>query len=80
MSDLRGKMLKEMELRNFTKRTQETYLSTVYGLSKYYMKSPDQISSEEINDYIYYLLKEKELSWSSCNIAISGIRFFLFIP
>lgn len=57
MTELRKEMIKAMELRNFSKHTQRTYLSAVSGLAKYYMKSPDKISKEMIEDYLLHLTK-----------------------
>lgn len=77
MTELRQKMIREMILRNFSPRTQESYIRTVHGLAKFYMRSPDSITNEEIKDYIYYLIQKRELAWNTCNVVINGIRFFL---
>ena len=29
-----------------------------------------------IQDYLFYLVQERKLQWSSCNIIINGLRFF----
>ncbi len=75
MGALRTKMIEEMRLRNFSPRTQESYLRGVIGLVKHYHQSPDQLSAEQIRAYLLHL-KERGLSPSSCNVAISGLRFF----
>jgi site-specific recombinase XerD len=56
--------------------TQEAYLWAVYGLAKYYHRSPDLISDEELKNYMFYLVKEREFSASSLNQVVSGLRFF----
>jgi site-specific recombinase XerD len=76
MTPLRARMIREMKLRNFSERTHESYLHAVYKLAEYYHRSPDQISKDEIHDYIIYLLEERKLSWSSVNVAICGLKFF----
>jgi site-specific recombinase XerD len=68
-------MIEEMKLRNFAPRTQGAYLSAVVGLVKYYRQSPDQLSQEQIRAYLLHL-KERGLSPSSRNVAISGLKFF----
>jgi site-specific recombinase XerD len=45
------------------------------GLVKYYRRSPDQLTQEEIRAYLLHL-EERGLSASSRNIAISGLKFF----
>lgn len=76
MGILRTKMIDEMRLRNFSPRTQEAYLAAMTGLAKHYMRSPDQLDQDEIRSYLLYLSTERKLSPSSCNVAVSGLRFF----
>jgi site-specific recombinase XerD len=76
MTELRERMIKQMELRRFAPRTQTQYLRHVYDLAKYYHRSPDKISDAMVQDYIHYLLVERKWSWSTVNIASSSIRFF----
>jgi site-specific recombinase XerD len=45
------------------------------GLLKHYRQSPDQLEAEPICSYLLHL-QERGLSPSSCNVAISGLRFF----
>jgi site-specific recombinase XerD len=40
------------------------------------MKSPQEISQVEVEDYLLYLKKERKLSYSTRNQAISGLKFF----
>ena len=76
MTQLRARMIKDMELRRFSPRTQEAYVSSVAALAKRYNLSPAKLSDGQVQDYIHYLLTERELSWSSVNVASSAIRFF----
>ena len=75
MGALREKMIEEMKLRNFSPRTEQSYLSAMVGLVKYYHRSPDQLTQEQIRSYLLHL-KERGLSASSRNVAISGMKFF----
>ena len=52
MSELRERMIKEMQLRNFARPTQEGYLYSIKRLARYYHRSPDEITPEEVKDYI----------------------------
>ncbi len=54
MTELREKMIKAMELRNFSPKTQTAYLAAVTSLAKHYMKSPQEISQDEVEDYLLY--------------------------
>lgn len=76
MTELREKMIKAMELRDFSPKTQTAYLAAVTNLAKHYMKSPQEISQDEVEDYLLYLKKERKLSYSTRNQVISGLKFF----
>ena len=76
MSQLRQKMIRAMQLREFAPKTQEAYVSAVSGLAKYCNKSPDKITQEEVENYLLHLRQELKRSSSTCNVVISGLRFF----
>ncbi len=65
-----------MKLRRFAPSTQEAYVSAVADLAKYYNQSPDLLDKEKIQGYLLYLMEERRLAWSTCNVAVSGLRFF----
>ena len=76
MTELRQQMIRAMDLKNLSDNTQRSYLSAVSGLAKYYHQSPDQISKEEIEDYLLYLKNDQGNAPNSCAGALTGIRFF----
>jgi integrase/recombinase XerD len=75
MGALRTRMVEEMKLRNFSPRTQQSYLAAMIGLVKHYRRSPDQLTQDDIRAYLLHLEK-RGLSPSSRNVAISGMKFF----
>jgi len=76
MTPLRQRMINEMTLRRFAPKTQEAYVAAVAGLARHYKQSPEKIDKQMIQDYLLYLMQERKMSWSSCNVAVSGLRFF----
>mgnify|MGYP001589264278 CR=1 FL=1 len=76
MTELRKKMIRDMQLRRFAERTQESYLGAVTRLAKHYKQSPDLIPEEQARDYLLYLLNVRKLSWSSCDLHANGLQFF----
>ncbi len=76
MRPLRQKMINEMKLRRFAPKTQEAYVSAVAGLARHYNQSPDRIDKEKIQRYLLHLMEERKMSWSTCNVVVSGLRFF----
>lgn len=76
MSPLRKQMEDDLVVRGMSPRTLESYTGAVAALAKYYGRSPDRISAQEVQRYLLHLIQEKRLAWSSCNIALSGLKFF----
>ena len=74
MSQLRQKMIRAMQLREFSPKTQEAYVAAVSGLAKYCNKSPDKIDQEEVENYLLNLRQELKRSASTCNVVISGLK------
>ena len=78
MSELRQRMIDQMTLRGFSPRTHESYLGAVTGLARYYKQSPDRLNTEQVQQYLLYLERERHLAWSSLNMTVSGLRFLYF--
>lgn len=75
MTPLREEMIKRLELERLAPNTQDAYLRSVEDLARYYWCPPDRLSLEQIQDYLHYLLVDRELAWSSCNVAACGLSF-----
>lgn len=76
MTPLRQRMIEDMQLRGLSPRTQKSYLRCVRELAKYYNRSPDEITEEEIRSFFLHLKNERHYSRSSCIVMICGLRFF----
>ena len=76
MTELRKRMIRDMQLRNFSIETQNSYINSVMGLVKHYRRSPDLISPAEVQDYVIYLFKERKLAAGTCHVIITALRFF----
>ena len=57
------------------KNTQKAYTRCVCDLARYYHRSPELISYEEVTGWLHHLIKECQLAASSINIAVSAVRF-----
>jgi site-specific recombinase XerD len=69
-------MMEDLHLAGYAESTRDSYLDAVRGLAKYYMKSPDLLSEDEVRRFFLYLLKEKKAARSTFIIYLSGIKFF----
>lgn len=75
MSELRERMIREMQLRNMAPRTQVIYTDAVFQLAKHYMKSPDTLTDQQLKDYVLFLSNERKLAWSTINQQLAGLEF-----
>ena len=76
MTELRKKMIRDMQIRNFSPATQKSYLRSVTRLARYYNCSPDKIRTDMVHDYLAYLLIEKKVTVGTYHVIITGLRFF----
>jgi len=76
MTPLRTKMIHQLQLHRLAPPTQKAYVQAVEDVARFYWRSPDQLTADEIRDYLHHLLVERHLAWSTCNIVAAGLRFF----
>jgi integrase/recombinase XerD len=76
MTTLRQNFIRELVIRGMSPRTHEAYVGAVYRLARYYKKSPDLISEEELKNYVFHLASDRKLSASSLNQNVSAFRLF----
>jgi len=76
MTSLRNKFIRELTIRGRAERTIQAYVAWVAALAKYYDRSPDQLSNEQIRVWLAHLRSERRLSGSSLNVAVQAVRAF----
>lgn len=76
MTELRTRMLQEMQLRNLSQNTQKRYIDRVSDFARHFGKSPDQLGPEDVRSYQLYLIQERKLSSSTLNVVVCALRFF----
>jgi site-specific recombinase XerD len=65
-----------LKLRGYADKSQEAYIWQVKKLSDHYLRSPDNITDEELQQYLLYLLREKKYVRSSLVNVVNGLRHF----
>lgn len=76
LTPLRAKMTDELTVRGLSKNTQLSYLGSVERLARFYRRSPDQITEDEVKDFLLHLIRNCNVSLRSANVIRCGIRFF----
>ena len=79
MTELRTRMLRDMTLRGFSPRTHKSYIAAVVHLARYYRRSPEQLTDEEVQAYLLHLVQHRKLAWASCSLAVNAFRFLYHV-
>ena len=75
MKDIRQLMIEDMKLRGLTPCTQATYLEAVKVLARHYNSRLDEITKEQVRDFLIYLLDSKGYAKSTYKVYLSAIKF-----
>jgi len=76
MTPLRQRMIEDLRLRGLAERTVEAYIRAVAQLARFFNQSPDQLTEEQVRDYLVHLSTVKKVARSTHTIALCGIKFF----
>ena len=75
MKDIRQRMIEDMKLRGLTPGTQATYLEAVKVLARHYNSRLDEITQEQVRDFLLYLIDSKGYAKSTYQVYLSAIKF-----
>ena len=76
MTRLRKMMLEELQRRNYSQRTIESYLHAVEDFARYFGQSPDQLNQEHIRQYHLHLVQDRKFAVNTIVARIAALRFF----
>lgn len=76
MNDLLMKMKFDMELKGFADKTITSYLTNVKKISMYYNLPPEEITQDQIREFLHYSITVRKLSRSYVNSMYSALLFF----
>jgi site-specific recombinase XerD len=74
-SPLRRRMIEDMTVRNLSPATQQSYVYAVAKFSRFFGRSPDKLTLEDVRTYQIHLAS-KGTSWTSLNQTVAALRFF----
>ena len=75
MKDIRQRMIEDMKLRGLTPSTQATYLEAVKVLARHYNRRLDEITQEQVRDFLLYLIESKGYAKSTYKVYMYAIKF-----
>lgn len=76
MTELRRRMLEDMQLWGLSRGTQNAYVHAVRALAEHYRQSPDRLTEEQVRQFLVYLIRQKRAAEGTLGTYRSGIRFF----
>jgi integrase/recombinase XerD len=74
MTPLRQRYTEDLQLRNYSPRTIDTYVGRVALFARHFGRSPEHLGAEHVRAYQLHLI-EKRASWSQFNQAVCSLRF-----
>lgn len=75
MTELRQRMIEDMQLHGLAPGTQKVYLDAVKDLAEHYRRSPEQITEEELRQFFIHLTQQRKLAASTVRVHLFAIRF-----
>ena len=76
LTPLRQRMFEDMQLRNYSPSTMDSYLRCVADFARHFHASPEHLGPEHIRTYQLFLIQEKQLAWPTVVQAVCALRFF----
>ena len=76
MSELRSRMIRDMQLAGLVEGTRREYLRAVRQLAAYYMISPDLLTERNVENYILYVRDELGVAKGTFAPMFAGLKFF----
>ena len=78
ISPLRQRMIDDMTLRKLSPKTQAAYLRAVVKFTRFFGRSPDLASPEDLRAFQLHLV-EAGVSCTTINATITGLKFFFAV-
>ena len=67
---------KELAARKYSPNTIEAYIHYNEEFLKFSGKNPHEVENDDVKDYLFHLVEEKEVSTSTLNTAINALKFY----
>lgn len=75
MTPLRRRMTEQLQLRNLSKTTEDTYLKCVERYARFFHKSPEQLGPEQVREYLLHLKNDRKVQTNTILVNRSALRF-----
>jgi site-specific recombinase XerD len=75
-SPLYRRFREELQIRGLSKHTQQTYVRIVECCAEHFLRNPDEISDQEVHDYLLFLIRNKNYAFGTLGSVVAALRAF----
>jgi integrase/recombinase XerD len=76
MTELRRRMIEDIQLAGLSQSTQEAYVRSVRQLAGHFRLSPDRVTERQLRDYLIHLRDVRGFAKGTFQQHFFGIKFF----
>jgi integrase/recombinase XerD len=76
MTPLRQRFIETMRIRGLTERTIDNYVRAVAALTRHYRVNPLDLTREQIDSYLHFMLHERKLAAATVNLHMDSMKTF----
>ncbi len=76
MTELRRRMIEDMQLAGHSPGTQAAYVRVVRQLAGHFRLSPDRLTERQVRDYLMHLREARAVAQGTFQQHFFGIKFF----
>ena len=73
---LREQMSRDLKLSGKKQRTHDGYLREIRKLACFYHLPPDQLSQQQVGEYLLYLINDSQFAPGTLKVTYSALKFF----
>jgi len=75
VTELRRRMMQDMQLHGLSVGTQRVYVNAIKGLAQHFGRSPDRLTEEEIRQFFAHLTETRRLARSTLRVQLFAVKF-----
>lgn len=76
MNPVRASFIQQLQLKGMSQRTIESYVHSVYDLSRFHKRSPLELGEADIRSYLSHLVNDRKFQAATINMTIYALRSF----
>ncbi|RLC97027.1 MAG: hypothetical protein DRI46_13335 [Chloroflexi bacterium] len=76
MTELRKRLIEDIQLAGLSQSTQEAYVRSVRRLAEHFRLSPDRINERQVRDYLIHLRDVRGFAKGTFQQHFFGLKFF----